>query len=113
MTSQYTLYRRQYLRLWRCWARMHRRCVLGEDYCANISVAPEWQGPQGFVNFVDDLGDRPSEKHWLVRKDKSQDFTLSNVEWSTVKEDWRRRDKENIRERAKTLHKYRKNPRDT
>ena len=105
----YTEYRKHYLREWRCWYRMHRRCELGIDYCENVSVCDEWTGPQGFVNFVDYMGTRPSNEHHIFRKDKSQDYTPSNTEWATRSEDWRRRDNTCTLERAPILHTYKRN----
>ena len=107
-TSTYTMYRKEYLREWRQWYQMHARCNNKIDYCQNIIVEPEWCGQQGFINFVDDIGPRPSDDHCLFRVDKSLNYGPTSTKWATRNEDWHRRDITNIRIHARTLHKYRK-----
>lgn len=80
------------------WAGMLRRCrdftgPHGKTYAqAGIKVCDRWQGPQGFQNFFDDVGPRPTPKHQLDRyPDKEGDYCPSNVRWTTCKENQRNR----------------------
>lgn len=54
---------------------------------AGISVSPKWLGPDGFQNFLADLGPRPSARHTLDRHpDCRGDYEPGNVRWATSKE---------------------------
>lgn len=54
-----------------------------------ITVCERWRGPGGFVNFLADLGPRPSDRHSLNRLDNDGSYCPENCEWSTAKEQQR------------------------
>lgn len=83
--SIYTNLRKEYLREWRLWYEMCYKCQHNKEYYVEVSVCDEWQGPDGFVQFIDDLGPRPSDNHYLSRKDKTGDWTPQNTEWVSSK----------------------------
>lgn len=49
-----------------------------------FSVCEDWQD---FWNFVSDVGERPSEKHQLRRKDPHGNYSQENCEWREIRED--------------------------
>jgi hypothetical protein len=53
------------------WNQIHSR--------KTIKCAPEWQ--TDFLRFIADVGDRPSEKHRLVRPDRSRPIGPDNFRW--------------------------------
>lgn len=103
----YTEARRTHLREWRCWYAMCYRCEHNILRYKDCEVDPYYTGQQGFLNLLDDIGEQPSPKHIICRKDKSKNFEPGNVYWITRQEDWPQRDKTKIREHARTLWRYR------
>jgi len=81
----------------RHWWQMVRRCVdpafiMFERYGAQgVRVAAEWQGAQGFIRFLEHVGEAPSDKHTLDRIDGEGDYVPGNVRWATPKEQGRNR----------------------
>lgn len=51
-----------------------------------ISVCERWRI---FENFCADMGDRPSQKHSLERKDYNGNYSLDNCVWATQKQQMR------------------------
>ncbi len=45
-----------------------------------IRVSPRWQT---FANFAEDMGEKPSPKHSLERKDTNDDYYPGNCKWAT------------------------------
>src|SRR5208282_2838392 len=43
-----------------------------------IRVCDRWQGPNGFLNFISDMGPRPSENHSVEREDTEGNYTPEN-----------------------------------
>lgn len=74
---------------YKIWEGMKKRCK-GNDPCyggRGIKVCGRWLGPDGFANFLADVGKRPSQKHSLDRcPDKDGDYQPGNVRWATAKE---------------------------
>lgn len=45
-----------------------------------IRVCERWRN--SFISFYNDMGNKPSKKHMLIRKDKTKGFTHENCEWN-------------------------------
>lgn len=73
-------------RLYRTWLRMHQRCsnpntVGWANYGGRgILVCVEWFD---FCRFAADMGDPPSPKHSLDRKNNDLGYTKHNCRWAT------------------------------
>lgn len=73
---------------------MKRRCYRKENdnyhlYGGRgITVCDRWMEPNGmgFVNFCEDMGPRPTEKHSIDRIDPDGNYEPSNCKWSTASE---------------------------
>lgn len=51
-----------------------------------IKLCERWQGKEGFKNFINDMGNRPSLKHSIDRIDNNGNYEPNNCKWSTQKE---------------------------
>lgn len=51
-----------------------------------ITVCDRWLGPNGFLNFISDMGRRPSKRHSLDRLDNSLGYSPDNCRWATRKQ---------------------------
>jgi hypothetical protein len=66
------------------------RCPTASNYkyygARGIKVCERWQGPSGFLNFLSDMGPRPSAMHSVERKDTDGHYTPENCHWATSEE---------------------------
>ena len=85
--------------------RMIRRCFYKKhdrykDYGGRgITVCDRWLGyDNGYINFVNDMGSKPTKNHSLDRIDNNGNYEPSNCKWSTIHEQQsnRRNNNENI-----------------
>lgn len=77
-------------REYRIWLSMKGRCShpdrVGSKYLSgrNITVCAEWNN--SFENFINDMGNIPSERHTLDRLDNDLGYSKENCRWATIKE---------------------------
>jgi hypothetical protein len=76
---------------YKVWRGMHRRCFNKNDAKYHsyggrgITIDPRWLGPDGFLNFLADVGTRPSVEHSLDRKNNDGPYSKENCRWTTRK----------------------------
>jgi hypothetical protein len=72
------------------WIAMKKRCLNPRDKDfkhyggRGIKVCKRWI--VSFSNFINDLGRRPSKRHWLERKNNSLGYSPKNCKWATIEE---------------------------
>lgn len=80
-TPEYSIYHSM---LQRC---LSESCHAYPDYGGRgITVCQEWQGPNGFINFLRDVGTRPKKGLSLERKDNKLGYSKENCVWATAEE---------------------------
>lgn len=74
------------------WFAMLRRCRNTKDKhwdCyggRGITVCERWKGPQGYINFLHDMGPLPSSRHSLDRINNDGNYEPGNCRWATPRE---------------------------
>lgn len=82
--------RGQKTRVYLCWRNMITRCYnpRTKDYAdyggRGITVCDRWR--RSFSDFLSDLGEPPSDKHTLERRDNDGNYCPGNVRWATPTE---------------------------
>lgn len=75
--------------LYAIWSEMIARCnnpdhrVYQRYGGRGIRVCRRWQGRNGYRNFCNDMGERPSNAHSLERNRNNAGYTPSNCVWAT------------------------------
>lgn len=76
----------------RNWRNMRDRCTNPKHQVYHsyggrgINVCDRWLGPNGFENFISDMGWKPTPSHSLERIDNNKGYEPSNCKWATKKE---------------------------
>ena len=93
------------------WGKMHGRCEHPgnpnyKDYGGRgITVCTRWSGPQGYTNFLEDMGRRPSAAHSIERKDNNAGYSPENCIWATkLVQMANKRDNRRLTFNGETLH---------
>ena len=67
------------------WANMKARCLNNFTHYENVDICERWLGKDGFLNFLSDMGERPTGTS-IDRIDSQGNYEPSNCRWSTVQE---------------------------
>lgn len=64
------------------WNSMKRRVREGSKYYEDVTICNSWLGKDGYINFVKDMGVRPSKSHTLNRKYGAKLYSKDTCEWA-------------------------------
>lgn len=90
---------------YRIWRGLRQRCYA--EYAPSfkhyggrgITVCARWQGPEGYVHFLVDMGRRPGPEYSIERVKNSRGYSPSNCKWALAKEQGRNK-RVNVRVRV-------------
>jgi hypothetical protein len=70
------------------WRSMFIRCrISNQNYGGRgITVCERWKGKEGILNFLSDMGIRPSSHHSIDRINNDGNYEPSNCRWATPKQ---------------------------
>lgn len=77
---------------YRAWRAMKTRCLNPKSTRFDqwggrgITICPQWLGPNGFTQFLADVGPKPSPSHSIDRIDNDGNYEPGNVRWATPTE---------------------------
>lgn len=90
--SLYTKHGKEPKSEYRIWYHLRSRCNNVSDAAyknyggRGIKVCDRWQGDNGFVYFLADMGKKPSPKHSIDRVNNGGNYEPGNCRWATMKE---------------------------
>lgn len=58
---------------------------------SHLQYDPSFDGPNGFKNFLDEVGFAPTPNHTLERSENSLGYLIGNIVWATYSENLRNR----------------------
>lgn len=78
--------------LYNTWRSMKQRCFNSNSTAyryyggRGITICDYWLGKNGFTNFINDMGKRPTKNHSIDRIDNDGNYEPNNCKWSTKKQ---------------------------